>query len=303
MSTHALTLIQGGSALQGQESLVDRAIAASLSSLAPHSRRVYKAHMLKWIEWAHGAPLDREHVQKYLLRLESEGATAQVRNQALAALKKLALEAAELGWIDHAISTQIQKLKARRTLGIRTGRWLTLAQASALLASVDSTTLHGKRDAAVLALLLGCGLRRSEACSLDVAQLQYHDGRMLITNLVGKGGRVRTLQVPQWAQILIEKWVLEVLGVRLLRSIKADGTIGQSLSPSAIRHIVMHYGSSISISALRPHDLRRSSAKLSRLGGAPLETIQRTLGHASIKTTEVYLSTGEEANAGDFFTV
>lgn len=88
--------------------------------------------------------------------------------------------------------------------------------------------------------------------------------------------------------------------MKLLRSITANGTINGSLSPTAIRDIVQRYGALIGIPDLNPHDLRRTCAKLARLGGAPLETIQKTLGHASLKTTEVYLSTGEEANAGDF---
>lgn len=86
----------------------------------------------------------------------------------------------------------------------------------------------------------------------------------------------------------------------LLRSISRSGTINGSLSPAAIRDIVRKHGAAIGIPDLNPHDLRRTCAKLSRLGGAPLETIQKTLGHASLKTTEVYLATGEEANAGDF---
>lgn len=87
---------------------------------------------------------------------------------------------------------------------------------------------------------------------------------------------------------------------RLLRSISRNGTIAGSLSPSAIRLIVRRYGALIGIPDLNPHDLRRTCAKLSRQGGAPLEVIQRTLGHASLKTTELYMQTGEEANAGDF---
>jgi len=88
--------------------------------------------------------------------------------------------------------------------------------------------------------------------------------------------------------------------MRLFRSITATGVINGSLSCTAVRDIVRKYGLAIGIPDLNPHDLRRTCAKLARLGGAPLETIQKTLGHASLKTTEVYLSTGEEANAGDF---
>jgi site-specific recombinase XerD len=76
-----------------------------------------------------------------------------------------------------------------------------------------------------------------------------------------------------------------------------------SLSPAAIRDIVQHYGTRIGVPALNPHDLRRTFAKLARQGGAELETIQRSLGHASLRTTEIYLESGDTANAGDFIQI
>jgi integrase len=88
--------------------------------------------------------------------------------------------------------------------------------------------------------------------------------------------------------------------VLLLRSIRADGTVNGSLSAGAVRAIVQRYGAATGVPDLNPHDLRRSLARAARKAGAPMETIQRTLGHASVRTTELYTQTGEEANAGDF---
>lgn len=192
------------------QSLIARVTDAALSSLAPASCRVYRARIQGFLDWHNGEPkLDREHVQKYLKSLELRDATAQVRNQTLAALKKLAIEAAELGWIEHSTAAQIERIKARKIQGIRTGRWLNKTQATALLAAPDRTTVQGKRDSAVLALLLGCGLRRAEACSLEVEQLERHNGvsgKLLLRNLVGKGNRVRSIAVPEWAAQRIEEW-------------------------------------------------------------------------------------------------
>ena len=86
----------------------------------------------------------------------------------------------------------------------------------------------------------------------------------------------------------------------ILRSIRRDGSINGSLSSSAVRDIVRRYGRAIGVPDLAPHDLRRTMAKLSREGGAPLEVIQHSLGHASVRTTEIYTRCGLEANAGDF---
>lgn len=76
--------------------------------------------------------------------------------------------------------------------------------------------------------------------------------------------------------------------------------VNSALSPSAIRDIVRGYGARIGISDLAPHDLRRTCARLARDGGADLETIQHTLGHASVQTTERYINSTKAGNAGDF---
>ena len=65
-------------------------------------------------------------------------------------------------------------------MGIRTGNWLSLRQAQALLSAPDVATLKGLRDRAILAVLLGCGLRRSEVAALTFAHVQQRDGRWCI---------------------------------------------------------------------------------------------------------------------------
>jgi len=104
----------------------------------------------------------------------------------------------------------------------------------------------------------------------------------------------------------IQRWIEELKVLErnyVLRSITQTGAIKGSLSPAAVRDIVQRYGAMIGIPDLTPHDLRRSHSRMARLGGAPIEVIQRTLGHASVRTTELYLQAGEEANAGDFIDI
>lgn len=190
--------------------LEDRVIETALTNMSPCSRRAYKGHIKRWRLWAAGAPLDRLSVKGFMHALELQGATPQVRNQALAALKKLAYEAGELGWIDPAVAAQIRSIQSKRIVGMRTGIWLTAQQAAALLQAPDGTTAAGKRDRCVLALLIGCGLRRSEAHGLNVDQIKIIDGRMVLTNINGKGGRIRNVAVPVWAAQIIEVWIQEL---------------------------------------------------------------------------------------------
>jgi len=71
----------------------------------------------------------------------------------------------------------------------------------------DSETLKGKRDRAMLAVLLGCGLRRGELIQLTVDHLQRREEHWAIVDLVGKGGHVRTVPVPGWVKQAIDDWL------------------------------------------------------------------------------------------------
>ena len=110
----------------------------------------------------------------------------------MSAIRKLAAEAADNGLLAPELAVGISRVKSAKTQGIRVGNWLSLRQAQALLSAPDITTLHGLRDRAILAVLLGCGLRRSEVAALTFTHLEQRDGRWCIVDLVGKHGRVRT---------------------------------------------------------------------------------------------------------------
>lgn len=86
-------------------------------------------------------------------------------------------------------------------MGIRVGNWLSQRQAQTLLSTPNISTVSGLRDRAILAVLLGCGLRRSEVAALTFAHVQQRDGRWCIVDLVGKHGRVRTAPMPAWVKM------------------------------------------------------------------------------------------------------
>lgn len=200
-------------ALSVASSLHSRALHACLQGLSDASRRVYSARIQQYTDWAQGAALSRESVRAWMRSLELQGASAQVRNQALAAIKRFAAEAAELEMIQHNDAAQIARVHSKRVTGTRSGLWLDAAQLAALLQLPDRTTLHGRRDACLLALLVGCGLRRAEACALRTEQVRtMPDGRMLLANLTGKGARIRSVSVPRWAQQDIERWIEDMKG-------------------------------------------------------------------------------------------
>jgi site-specific recombinase XerD len=90
----------------------------------------------------------------------------------MSAIRKLAAEAAHNGMLSPELVAGISRVKSAKTQGIRVGNWLSLRQAQALLSTPDITTLRGLRNCAILAVLLGCGLRRSELAALAFTHLQ-----------------------------------------------------------------------------------------------------------------------------------
>jgi integrase len=126
-------------------------------------------------------------------------------NQRLAAVKKLAREAAAKG-LDAETAAGIDQVAGVKQQGTRAGNWLTTAQAEALINCPDPRTLKGKRDRAILALLVSCGLRRGEAVALTPEHIQQRDGRWVIVDLRGKHGRIRTVPVPAWVKQAIDLW-------------------------------------------------------------------------------------------------
>ena len=272
-----------------------RLLLAGISS--ENSRRAYARALTDFMEWyvrEPRGPFSKLVVEEYRTHLGSLQLAPSTINVRLSAIRKLASQAAEAGLLSTELASGIQRLKGARKLGVRAGNWLTKEQASQLLHAPDSKSLKGKRDRALLALLIGCGLRRSELAHLSFWQIQQRDGRWALPDLVGKGGRVRTVPLPAWVKCAVDEWAAAA-GLsegKVFRSINKCGQIwGHGITAKVIWWVVLRYAKQVGIPKLAPHDLRRTCAKLCRAAGGDLEQIQMLLGHASIQTTEQYLGT------------
>jgi hypothetical protein len=147
-------------------------------------------------------------------------------------------------------------------------------------------------DAAIVALLVGCGLRRSELVALEARQLQLREDHWTIVDLIGKGARVRTVPVPTWVKSALDQWLTAsaIASGRLFRPIRKNGEVwAHRVSPNVIYDAVKRCAARIGIGGLAPHDLRRSCARLCHAAGGELEQIQFLLGHSSVQTTECYI--------------
>src|SRR6202012_5060951 len=117
-----------------------------------------------------GRQLDRLGVEGFLATLGARHPASQA--QALAAIKKLASAAQAQQLISDADWNAVASVRLARKSATRLGRWLTSEQVKRLYALPNRSTLTGKRDAAIMALLIGCGLRREEASQLTVDRYQ-----------------------------------------------------------------------------------------------------------------------------------
>jgi len=152
-------------------------------------------------------PLSKAVVQRYVSVLVADGRSSASVNQRLSAIRKLVREAADNGQLGIFEAESIARVKGIKKQGQRTGAWPSRAQAQELLLAPDVSTLRGLRDRALLAVLLVCGLRRSELVNLTFQHVQQREGRWVVLDLTGKHGRTRTVPMPGWCKAALDAWI------------------------------------------------------------------------------------------------
>ena len=161
---------------------LDRCKVAVLNSLgSPASRRVYEYAIDQFIAWYCSEPrlaFNRIVVVRYRMYLEFRGLAANTINQQLAAVRRLAHEAADSGLLSPELAAGISRVKGVKQLGFRSGNWLSAEQSSQVLSYARGNSMRGKRDYAMLAMLFGCGFRRSELVGLELDEIQMRQGAL-----------------------------------------------------------------------------------------------------------------------------
>jgi integrase len=140
----------------------------------------------------------------------------------------------------------------------------------------------------MVALLTGCGLRRAELLALRLESIQQREEHLLIADLVGKAGHVRTVPIPTWVKAAVDAWTAAaaITNGSVFRAINEAGHVwGDGMSPKVLWDVVRAAAARAGIEKLAPHDLRRTCARLCHLAGGELDQIQFLLGHVSIQTT------------------
>ena len=214
----------------------------SLTSL--DAQRGYRHAIDEFVDWYCSEPrlaLNRIVVLRYRSHLESCQLAPGTVNLRLGAVRRLAYEAADCGLLSADLAAGIRRVKGVKKLGVRLGNWLTAEQGQALWQAPDHQRLKGKRDRALLALLLACGLRRHEAVALRLDHLQQREEHWAMVDLAVKGGHVRIAPVPDWVRTELDDW-LAAAGIdrgKLFRRVNNVGrTWGDGMTVKAVWHIV-----------------------------------------------------------------
>ena len=184
-----------------QTNLLIQAVTNSLTS--PNSRRAYDKALRDFLAWlqAEGySTFSKAAVNAYRAKLVGDGLSPSTINLKLCAIRKLVTEASDNGLLDPILAAGISRVKGVKQQGRRAGNWLNKEEATHLIhtpmllaQAEEMSQLKALRDRAILASTIGAGLRRFEVAKLTFDHIQQRNGRWAIVDLVGKGGRIRSI--------------------------------------------------------------------------------------------------------------
>lgn len=241
-------------------------------------------HSCQW------ALLRREHVLALVSSWQNARLAPATINNRLSMLKSVAAQA----WMDEQMSdhdyTMIRLVKPARGSRLPHGRALSEEESHKIIeACTTDSSVKGVRDTAILAIGIGCGLRRSEIAALQLKDVKMQEKALRV---IGKGNAERFAYCPQRTWELIQSW-LDIRGLEegsLFCAIRKSGKIllGESITDSAVYKAMITWAKHTGIKQFSPHDLRRTFAtRLFEMGG-DVNLVRRAMGHSSIETTTRY---------------
>lgn len=298
--------------------LEENPVAVYLASLSPGSRRAMRGALesiagalsggrqdalsLNWGELRYG------HTSSVRAHLDEKYAPAMA-NKCLAALRGVLKAAWRLGQMPTDEYQRAADIPSVRGESLPRGRALSRGELHALFAvCMEDERIKGARDAALLAVLYGGGLRRSEAVALDVADYQEEGGALTVRN--GKGGKPRVVYLTHGGKGALEEWLAWRGGERgaleegerwalsaplFLPVLKSGKLVERRLSDQAVRMVLRQRTLQAGLKVAAPHDMRRSFISHLLEAGADISTVQKLAGHANVSTTTCYDRRGEAA--------
>lgn len=231
--------------------------------------------------------LGYQHVQRLRQLMVEKGMAPGTVNRHLAALRGVLLECRRLelmGAEEHARASDVKDVKNNR---MPAGRMLSEEEMTSLFNHV-----HSARDAAILAVMYACGLRRAEVAALDVADVTMEAETAALRVRHGKGDKERVIPLNH-AMVEIRAWLAE-------RG-DAPGPLflnhhGRGLTPQGIYHVLVHrIAEAAGVAKVSPHSIRRTFASVAIENSKDIFSVQNLMGHSNSDTTKRYDRRGEGA--------
>jgi site-specific recombinase XerD len=242
------------------------------------------------------ASLRRRHVQAIMEMLSDAGKAPATINTYLSALKGVALEAWIMRQLDTDSYHHIKQVRSVNGTRLPKGRALGKEEIKALFFACErDPSPKGLRDAAIIGILLGCGLRRSEIVALDLGHVVVKEQAF---KSLGKGNKERFAYMPDGTWIRLSRWIEEIRGDYpgvLFPRIRRHGDItDRRMSDQAIYHILKTRRIEGNLKKFAPHDLRRTFSSEMLENGEDIVTIKNAMGHSTITTTQKYDRRGKK---------
>ena len=321
--------VASGVSFSASQRLADGLVAGQLS---PRTRRAYATDLAELFTvlaaWRLGlGDVTRDHLLTFRSWLDGETVPGLVPRsrcapatiaRKLSVVRQFFAEALDRGLIGANPAARLSGYHVSaesKTLG------LSRQQARDLLAAIDTGTLLGVRDRAILSLMLRTGLRRMDVLQARVADLTSSQGHSVLRIPRSKGGKERLAKIPVEVWRDLEAWreaanewrtdlpgtplfcavVREGRGTRMVYKVSGEGQ--KPLSGKGIWDVVVRRARAAGITEnITPHSTRHTFITLALDGGAPLHKVQDAAGHADPRTTERYWRTQQnlDDNAVDY---
>lgn len=247
----------------------------------------------------HWHQMRHSHLQLLIAEAQNRNLAPSTINTYLAALKGIAKQAWLSNQMDGDDYQRIKEVRSASGRNLSGGRALERNEIRSLFLScdADSNTITGARDAAIIALMVGCGFRRSEIVGINMNDVER---TKLIITVMGKGRKQRANRLPDQLAYRLIDWLdhrdtidhtpTDPLFTRIRRH--------QTLTPDRLTSQTIYYvlnkrGVSQQLEDFSPHDLRRTFATALFNHGEDIRTVQVALGHENIETTKLYDKSGE----------
>lgn len=235
--------------------------------------------------------LNYDAVLAFRTRQMEKGLSPATVNLQICTLRMVAKQAWLKGMMSIETYSAIREVKSVRGSRVSKGRALNTRETGKLIASSElKGTSIGVRDAAIIALAVGCGMRRAEIATLKLSDIN-HDTRII--TILGKGNKQRKVAPSNDAWERLKDW-LSLRGEEGCENVFVAVKKGDNIQPywaitaSAIYQLLKSRAGDSQVSAFTPHDLRRTFATRLLESGADINTVRQAMGHASIITTQRY---------------